>query len=491
MKNFKYLLISLTILSVFLLSSCSVFDYFKFSSAMSLYDEGNYSEARSAFAEIEDYSTSSDMIKQIDYHFACEKLAQAEAAKEASLYNEAAALFEALAEYSDSADKGAMCRNEAIYIAAAKLCDEEKYMEATELYNQIYTYKDSKELSEYCVDCYTYKDGMILFESGDYPSAYVIFDLLGDFKDSVQMAQKAYDISMENEYTKALLLYDEGKYEAAAMILSDLGDYKNSREYFISALTKKANASFSKKDFDVSSIFYGILLDNGVDLGRAAIKSADDAYTYGCACFDGGNLEEALAVFTVLGKDELSSRDERDLIGLTNVRMNGADIFTLSEMGLITYELRGKAVNLMSFTVSNTSQYDFTLYIDSCTWLTPDVKGVQNMLLYEDTSILLPAGSTHQLSLKTACLNIELIVPDDTVTFTPQRAITLPRGKTLRALVDTAVKSQASFPTLQAAVWVVTDNAGYDAMGYLQRENGERVITREIYNNALTLLFGE
>lgn len=81
------------------LTACDSGDYKK---ATELYDSGSYAEARTMFAELENYQDSSEMVKACNY-------AAAESLFEDSDYDGAAAAFAELGDYEDSTEMVTEC----------------------------------------------------------------------------------------------------------------------------------------------------------------------------------------------------------------------------------------------------------------------------------------------------------------------------------------------------------------------------------------------
>lgn len=81
------------------LTACDSSDYKK---AMELYESGSYAEARTMFAELENYQDSSEMVKACNY-------AAAKSLFEDSDYDGAAAAFAELGDYEDSTEMVTEC----------------------------------------------------------------------------------------------------------------------------------------------------------------------------------------------------------------------------------------------------------------------------------------------------------------------------------------------------------------------------------------------
>ena len=95
----------------------------------------------------------------------------------------------------------------------------------------------------------------------------------------------------------------------------------------------------------------------------------------------------------------------------------------------------------------------------------------------EESSIALDDGGWHSLSPAVACANRPKNVPGGRDTFTVQRS---PHQAELARLMPVLAKSYADYPTRQAAVWIVTDDADFEGLGELVEgtngTEGSRVI---------------
>jgi TolA-binding protein len=127
-----------------------------YSSAMKLYEQGDYESAYSAFTELGSYSDSENMAKESEYAYAIELYEQGD-------YKSAYAAFTELGGYSDSEN----------------MAKESEYAYAIELYEQ-----------------------------GDYKSAYAAFTELGSYNDSETMAKESLEKDPNIYYTSQFSITD-------------------------------------------------------------------------------------------------------------------------------------------------------------------------------------------------------------------------------------------------------------------------------------------
>lgn len=108
MKKFLTMILTAGLIAV-LLTGCDSSDYKK---ASALYDEGNYKEAIAIFEALEDYEDSADRLIECKYMYA-------EALYNAGSYEEALKLYNEIPNHLDSEEKAASAAREIMYITYA------------------------------------------------------------------------------------------------------------------------------------------------------------------------------------------------------------------------------------------------------------------------------------------------------------------------------------------------------------------------------------
>jgi hypothetical protein len=88
----------------------------------------------------------------------------------------------------------------------------------------------------------------------------------------------------------------------------------------------------------------------------------------------------------------------------------------------------------------------------------------QNMVSTSEETIRLTHDGWYSIAVPAACANRPRDIPNSGDTFTILRS---PQQKDLTRLMAVISKTQADFPTRQAAVWIVTDDAFYADLGIL------------------------
>ncbi|GEM_PF-1827990 len=190
-----------------------------YAAAMEQYNNGQYEEAESAFAELSGFEDATEMkirASQMQRYTAALELAQSDSDTDLLA---AAELFDELNDFMDSRVCAQNCRNEITYCQAAKLQEQEKYEEAAKVFTSVSAYRDAAARAEECRNTTDYARATALYTAGDYEYAMEIFQILGDFRDSAELATECENKVDHDKATQLMML---GEYEEAAGILEDL-----------------------------------------------------------------------------------------------------------------------------------------------------------------------------------------------------------------------------------------------------------------------------
>lgn len=122
----------------------------EYKAAEELYNEGSFLSAAAAFESLGDYKDSAEMkikageaAKEQDYLYACD-------AFDRGVYDLAIQIFAELGDYRDSQEKYKSAVSEAAYKRAVSLMGEGNYTAAAESFSELSGYKDSDALKEQC-----------------------------------------------------------------------------------------------------------------------------------------------------------------------------------------------------------------------------------------------------------------------------------------------------------------------------------------------------
>ena len=185
-------------------------------------------------------------IKQVMNTSPTSKYRAAQELLDAKNYSSAAKAFEALGDYSDSAEKAQEARQmqeqekkEQSYQSAQKLLDAKNYSSAAKAFEALGDYSDSAEKAQEARQIQeqekkeqSYQSAQKLLDAKDYSGAAKAFEALGDYSDSPEKAQEARQMQEQEEkeqsYQAAQALLDAKDYSAAAEAFAALGNYSDS-----------------------------------------------------------------------------------------------------------------------------------------------------------------------------------------------------------------------------------------------------------------------
>lgn len=100
--------------------------------------------------------------------------------------------------------------------------------------------------------------------------------------------------------------------------------------------------------------------------------------------------------------------------------------------------------------------------------------GVQEMVTINPTTIDLTQADYAHFFVDVACSNLHLSIPQESATF--QGIYGSPRQNELLQVLQALHRANASYPTIQAAVWIITDNATFDELGTLITTGQRRLV---------------
>jgi hypothetical protein len=200
-----------------------------YQNAAGLYDAGQYEEAAAAFAALEDYSDSAERVLQAKDAALVSAYDAAATLYKAGQYREAEAAFAALGDYKDSKDRAAQSNLQTQYDAAVALYDSGEYEQAIAAFVKLGGYQDSNakigQAQENILSS-KYSIAVGLYDAGQYAEAGIAFAALGNYKDSKDRAAQS---NLQTQYNTAVALYDSGEYEQAIAAFVKLGDYQDSK----------------------------------------------------------------------------------------------------------------------------------------------------------------------------------------------------------------------------------------------------------------------
>ena len=151
----------------------------------------------------------------------------------------------------------------------------------------------------------------------------------------------------------------------------------------------------------------------------------------------------------------------------------------------VRFAARGSSIQQSYIDIENVTDMKLHLVIPAGTFLSAKSASYQNMVLTNPKDIVLEAGKKYSGNVSTACMNINRPIPDSNNTFgIAQHADKHLLPKVIKRLSEGNYK----FSVIQAAVWIVTDGAGYHNMGTLRNQYGQRIISDEDYEKAVSIV---
>jgi hypothetical protein len=155
----------------------------------------------------------------------------------------------------------------------------------------------------------------------------------------------------------------------------------------------------------------------------------------------------------------------------------GRDIIDLLNEKKIEVLTQGSGIQSVNLRIRNLVAEPVTVMLPVGTFFDSGNGEAQSMVATQESSIVLDDRGWHSLSPAVACANRPKNVPGGRDTFTVQRS---PHQAELARLMPVLEKSYADYPTRQAAVWIVTDDADFEGLGELVEgtngTEGSRVI---------------
>ena len=258
---------------------------------------------------------------------------------EAGEYDMAAAIFEMLDGYGDSAAQILLCKNakqQSYYDRAQELFEAGEYDAAKEVYLMLGEFRDS---AIQAIRCDTqkkqaqYDAADALAAAGQYEKAREAFRLMGDFADSPARVEQMEQAILDGKYRAAAALQEAGRYEEAAAAFRALNGYSDAdariraceEQLHIAQLDSQIEQALTIETFDPETV-YGLLKEArqyGLDetvvnvwYERAYDLEAVQRYGYDVAVVD---LEQDGAQLRIVSSGEGLSVLKKGENGLNNL----------------------------------------------------------------------------------------------------------------------------------------------------------------------------
>lgn len=155
----------------------------KYKDAMAQFDNKQYEEAAALFESLEDYKDSAEMVKKCNYQMAMDLLTEGDT-------QSARPIFIALGDFDDSMSMVLECD----YLDALDLLNNKDYINARKAFEQLADYKDSSTMVE---ESY-YQNGMDYLERGETGLAMEELSYVCNYKDSKSVIAKTMINSLDD-----------------------------------------------------------------------------------------------------------------------------------------------------------------------------------------------------------------------------------------------------------------------------------------------------
>ena len=206
----------------------------------------------------------------------------ARACAEQGDYVRTLALIAGLPEnYEGAAELADAC----VYQSALDAFEREEYGTAAASFESLGDYRDSAAQAQKA----HYAEAGACWADGDYASAWELYSALGDFADSQALALRA-------RYAQAQALETAGVYADAAAIYKELGTYENSNVRYEAVMLSRGDELLAQGQYTAAREAFAALENN--DEAKERIKACD--YAKAEAMAEEGNREAAADLFTSL-----------------------------------------------------------------------------------------------------------------------------------------------------------------------------------------------
>lgn len=152
-------------------------------------------------------------------------------------------------------------------------------------------------------------------------------------------------------------------------------------------------------------------------------------------------------------------------------------IYNLTAYDLLDVVAQGDTYKTARITMTRTIDEEIHVVIPAGTFLAARLTGVQDMVVTHTVEIDLTDNEPVEVIVRTASLESQASIPVSVNRFAVFDRFSSPLTNLMAVVGD----SDLEFDTIQAAVWIVTDNCDWEEMGFLREVDGEIIgYTREV-----------
>jgi len=164
---------------------------------------------------------------------------------------------------------------------------------------------------------------------------------------------------------------------------------------------------------------------------------------------------------------------------------NKLSLLQAVEKKYVSFSAQGNSIQSSHISIQNLTGRKLHLVIPAGTFLNANSGSVQNMVFTHPKDIILGPKQQYSGSVRTACMNIHRDIPGGNNSFGIDQH---PDSHLLAKVIKLLNKGNYPYSVIQAAVWIVTDDASYDDTGILQGQFSGRVISHDDYQKAVSIV---
>ncbi len=253
--------------------------------ALTLMEKGAYVEAAAAFEALGAYKDSAQRADFCREAQLLQRYMEAQALLDSGSYEEATGIFRSLGDFSDSREKLLLCQTLPLsdqYAQAMALMQAGKYTQAMEILTELEDFQDAKEQLILCEQAICYGQALSLMEDGKYLEAIDLFKTLGSYADSRENITLC---KQELSYAEALGLMAEGNYAQAIAAFEKLEGFQDSRDKILQCVELEQKGRYAQALQLIAQEEYETARELLLELGEYmdAAKKAESCiwYTYG------------------------------------------------------------------------------------------------------------------------------------------------------------------------------------------------------------------
>ncbi|EGV16141.1 peptidoglycan-binding domain-containing protein [Thiocapsa marina] len=196
----------------------------------------------------------------------------------------------------------------------------------------------------------------------------------------------------------------------------------------------------------------------------------------------GGKTEAALKAFQEAGGLPSSGRLDAETAARLEIDIPGTegtpqDIHDLIDAGKVEVKASARAMDLVGIELRSGRPYSISVRIPLGTYFTAGSPDLQNMLTTKEVIRSLNSEDWVSISIQAASTDRQRGIPGGDVRLKVQK---LPGTSELPKLFPVFSSSGASYPVLQAAIWIVTDNSTFEELAVLIQSQDGFSATRSI-----------